>query len=153
MTSVTIPNSVETIGEGAFSSCSALTSVIIGKKVTSIGGRAFEGTGISTVFSLIEEPFAIEGKASYFRTFSEYTFMNATLYVPKGTIDKYKATEGWKDFSIIKEGIPTGVERIKAGQEGAVSYYSLGGQQLAQPRKGLVIKKTADGKSRKVMVR
>ncbi|MBO7229589.1 MAG: leucine-rich repeat domain-containing protein, partial [Bacteroidales bacterium] len=39
-TSITIPNSVTTIGVGAFSSCSILTSVTIGNSVTSIGERA-----------------------------------------------------------------------------------------------------------------
>ena len=72
--------------------------------MTSIGNGAFEGVDIPTVISLIENPFTITGKTSNSRTFSQNTFMNATLYVPKGTIDKYKATDGWKDFLFIEEG-------------------------------------------------
>ena len=41
LTSVTIPNSVTSIGGYAFSGCSGLTSVTIGNKVTSIGDSAF----------------------------------------------------------------------------------------------------------------
>ena len=59
---------------------------------------------IPTVISLIENPFTITGKTSDYRTFSQNTFNNATLYVPKGTIDKYKATDGWKDFVFMEEG-------------------------------------------------
>ena len=104
LTSVTIPNSVTSIGYQAFSRCSGLTSITIPNSVTSIGNNAFEGADIPTVVSLIENPFAITGKTSDSRTFSQNTFNNATLYVPKGTIDKYKATEGWKDFVFIEEG-------------------------------------------------
>jgi hypothetical protein len=57
---------------------------------------------------LIENPFAIRGKTSDYRTFFQNTFNNATLYVPKGTIDKYKATDGWKDFVFIEEGNGSG---------------------------------------------
>ena len=41
LTSVTIPISVTSIGEGAFQGCSGLTSVTIPNSVTSIGGSAF----------------------------------------------------------------------------------------------------------------
>ena len=34
--------------------------------------------------------------------------------MPKGTIDKYKATEGWKDFKFIEEGISNSVADIPA---------------------------------------
>ncbi|MBR7167829.1 MAG: leucine-rich repeat domain-containing protein, partial [Bacteroidales bacterium] len=50
LTSVTIPNSVTTIGSCAFSSCSGLTSVTIPNSVTSIGSSAFSGcSGLTSV--------------------------------------------------------------------------------------------------------
>ena len=50
LTSVTIPDSVTSIGEWAFSDCSGLTSVTIPDSVTSIGERAFHGcSGLTSV--------------------------------------------------------------------------------------------------------
>ena len=43
LTSVTIGDSVTSIGSSAFYGCSSLTSVTIGNSVTSIGERAFSG--------------------------------------------------------------------------------------------------------------
>ena len=88
-----------------FYGCSGLTSVTIGNSVTSIGSNAFNGcSGLTSVISLIEKPFKISGKSSSYRTFHLDVFNNVTLYVPVGTIDKYKSTEGWKDFLFIEEG-------------------------------------------------
>ncbi len=104
LTSVNIPNGVRWIYEKAFYKCTRLTSVTIPQSVESIGKQAFDGMDFPSVISLIENPDQIEGKSSDGRTFSTNTFNNATLYVPKGTIEKYKATEGWKDFLFIEEG-------------------------------------------------
>ncbi len=66
---------------------------------------------ITQVVSLIEEPFEIPKNI-----FSVNTCMNANLYVPVGTIDKYKATQGWNNFDHIVEGTPSGIETLPIGQ-------------------------------------
>ena len=73
------------------------------------------------------------------RTFSQNTFLNATLYVPKGTIDKYKATNGWKDFAYIVEGTPTGIKVIENTQKKNATVYDLNGVRLSEPKKGINI--------------
>ena len=93
-----IPDGVESIGNFAFGGCTALTSVTIPNSVNTIGEYSFDGCDIPIVASLIENPFEISSE-----TFTQNTFKNATLYVPKGTIDKYKATNGWKEFMFISD--------------------------------------------------
>ena len=148
LTSVTIPNSVTSIGYSAFYNCFGLTSVTIPNSVTSIGDEAFAGADISTVISLITNPFRIE-----YETFSKNTFNNATLYVPKGTINKYKATEGWKDFANIVEGNPTSIEDIKNKQQEPVSYFTLDGRQIDSPKSGTVVVKKQGKKIEKILIK
>ncbi len=120
LTSVMIGSCVTSIGERAFENCSRLSSITIPNSVTSIGNEAFSGWDIPIVISLIENPFEIKGKTSDYRTFSKNTFNNATLYVPTGTIDKYKETEGWKDFLFIEEGDYVGVYKLTYMVDGEV---------------------------------
>ena len=102
LTSVTIPNSVTSIGGGAFQDCTGLTSITIPNSVTSIGDYAFDGcTGLTSVISKIENPCKINDWCFYYDV-----FYNATLYVPKGTVDKYKSTDYWNKFLFMEEGEP-----------------------------------------------
>ena len=139
LTYVVIPSSVTNLESEAFWYCEGLTSVTIGNSVTNIGFGAFDGADISTVISLIDNPFTINGKTSSDRTFTNNTFNNATLYVPIGTIDRYKASEGWKDFVRIEEGNPTGINAVEKTTNNNTTIYDLNGIRQHEPKKGVNI--------------
>ena len=138
LTSISRPEGVTSIEDRAFKGCSGLSTVTIPRGVTSLGKTAFEEIDFQSVTSLIEEPFEILGEDYPDRQFSYSTYQNATLYVPKGTIEKYKATNGWKDFKNIVEMDESGIDYVEAPISDT-PYYDLNGVRLSQPRKGINI--------------
>ena len=105
--------------------------------MVSIGYSAFDGADIPTVISLIENPFKIEGNTyAEYRNFSQNTFNNATLYVPGGTIEKYKSTKGWKDFAKIEEIDVNNIGIIIPEEEHSSSMYQLNGIKVNEGNLG-----------------
>ena len=128
LTSVIIPNSVCLVGRGSFSNCSSLISVTIGsevkticeaafarcpelidiycyaEKITDIDPEEYDGDDYNGLNDgLYASPDAFEG------SYIEY----ATLHVPKGCLDAYKAVNPWKNFQSIEEIVDAKVELNK----------------------------------------
>jgi hypothetical protein len=103
LASVSLPNSITVIGDRAFYGCSGLTSVTLPNSLTSIGYIAFQGCrNLSSIISLMENPVEIKGKLLD-STFSSDVYENATLLVPTGLESLYELSLGWWDFVYIDE--------------------------------------------------
>lgn len=87
--------SVTSIGERAFE-YTGLTSVTIPESVTSIGSSAFTGCdNLQNIYMLTETPPIIDPY-----TFRDY---NVILYVPAGSKSKYMEAAYWSNFTNIQE--------------------------------------------------
>jgi hypothetical protein len=116
LTSVTIPNNVTEIGSSAFMYCSGLVEVIIPKRVTSIGKDAFYNCrGLTDVYCYAEEVPKTNNNI-----FNSSNYSKATLYVPASALEDYKATSPWSKFGTI-EAIPDAGLRGDVNGDGVVN--------------------------------
>ena len=125
ITSVVIPSTITELGKYAFQKSRDLTSVYVSWPTPISAGSAFSGVGIS----------------------------KCTLYVPQGTEQDYWLADVWGDFGNIVEYDPTGIDRVTTSTDAKeLSRYSVNGQRLSAPAKGLNIVKYSDGSVKKVVV-
>ncbi len=148
LTNFNIPSGVTSIGHGAFFCCYGLISLTIPSSVTAIGSRAFNDcSGLTSIYAYMEK--LPETGSNLFLGCDE---KKCTVYVPKGTYDDYFVSE-FGFFSHIVEFDATGIDKTTTSTDvEEVSRYSLNGQRLVGPTKGLNIVKYSDGSVKKVAV-
>ena len=148
LTSLTIPSSVTSIGNYAFEGCSGLTSLTIPSSVTSIGWSAFEGcSGLTSIYVYPEKTPKLGTDI-----FSGCDAKKCKVYVPTGTYDDYWLSE-FGYFENIEEFDATDIDNVTTASDAKeVSRYSVNGQRLSAPAKGLNIVKYSDGSVKKVVV-
>lgn len=148
LTSLSLPFGLTSIGSQAFRDCSGLTSLSLLSGLTSIGDGAFYGcSGLTSIYVYAEKMPKLGTNM-----FDGCDAKKCTVYVPKGTYDDYWLSE-FSYFENIVEFDPTGINNvITSNDTKELSRYSLNGQRLSAPTKGLNIVKYSDGSVKKVVV-
>lgn len=99
ITSLVIPDNVEIIEGFVFSICENLASVTIGKSVKSIGMDCFPWAGkVKVVNCRAEEPPVCADRALV-----SLDVNSTVIFVPEGSLSKYKESVRWGDFANIEE--------------------------------------------------
>ena len=134
ITSLTLPTGISTgVDYGPFNGCSGLTSIYVyAEKVPKIG--------INHILDI--------------NVFEGIDAKKCTLYVPMGTYSDYWLSGFGDYFENIVEFDATGIDKTTTSTDvEEVARYSVNGQRLSAPTKGLNIVKYSDGSVKKVAVR
>ena len=123
LTSITIPNSVTSLGKSCIDGCSGLTSVTIPNSVTSLGNYCFSDcSGLTEVHVNRETPPATGGKIF------EACESLQTIYVPTGASANYEF-DPWNAYKIVEEDVQSGITAVTAEGAANAPVYHLNGRQ------------------------
>ena len=150
ITSIEIPSNVTTLGDYVFQGCSGLTSLTLPAGITEIDDDSFRDcSGLTSIYVYAEKVPKI-GRNVFWGVDTK----KCTLYVPMGTYDDYWLSGFGDYFENIVEFEATGIDKTTISTDvEEVVRYSVNGQRLSAPTKGLNIVKYSDGSVKKVAVR
>ena len=149
LTSIVVPNGVEKIGEYAFYQCDKLRFLTLPASLRTLDCGKFGSYSIEVIYANMPNPMNL-----YENIFCSLNLDKCILYVPNGSLEAYKSADGWKKFKNIVEMDASGIDSVILNPDAKeVSRYSVNGQRLAVPVKGLNIVKYSDGSARKVVVK
>ena len=138
---VIIGNGVTTIGNWAFSGCSSLDFFEFGSSMQTIGTEAFSDcVNVTRIISHANTPPVCGSQALDDIQKTEFNgHPGCELYVPQGCEATYSVADQWSQFWLnMYEYDPTAIHGITTTTD-APAVFSLSGQRLAAPRKGINI--------------
>lgn len=158
LTFINLPKNLKELDNWAFENCSGLKTIFIPDKVTTIGGAVFKnctniktvtlGRSINRIFSYVFENCPnLEEVICYAETppntnnnaFVDSYIEYCTLYVPIGSVEKYKTKSPWNQFGKILEITNTSINSITTDSNVKAPIYDLNGRRIITPKKGINI--------------
>lgn len=146
---IIIPEGVTELQYQTFYCCKKLKSITIPKSLNYIGQQVFGETELDTIHCLGIEPPFIEVNAFSSNSGPEKRY--PLLIVPNGTKEAYQNAMIWKECQILEESEMTDILPINKDQDNPY-YYSINGQKMERPKKGINIIRQRDGKSKKIII-
>ena len=171
LTDVKLPSHLTVLPEFTFGYCASLQEYEVGDKVEKLGNEAFKyclGLKSITLPACLKEI----GTDAFLKTpvlrtvvvkaqvpptgavFADTTYLEGTLFVPAGTLNAYKAADGWSKFKNIQEMEPTGITNayaaevkvvavsggvnVEAATDAPVAVYAVNGTQEYAGKAGFI---------------
>ena len=148
--SIVIPEGVTELQFQSFYCCKNLKLVTLPESLTYIGQQVFGETEMDTIHCLGAVPPFIEENA--FSSNVGYEKRYPLLIVPNGSKEVYQNAMIWKECQILEESEVTAIRPTMTDQNNP-RYYSINGQRMNLPKKGISIIRRSDGTTRKEIVR
>ena len=148
MTSISIPQTVTNLDTYCFGFCTGLSSITIPSSVTNVGYACFEGcSALTSLIMLPTTPPSASDKIFY------NTPMETVYVVDEDAKTRYQAKTPWNAYEVVV--MEAGIDDLKLEKDApaVVGCYDLSGKKLSGKPRGIVVKRYADGSSRKVMVK
>ena len=148
LTSITVPSSVTSLGSSCFRNSNNVTSITIPSSVTNVGYACFEGcSALTSLIMLPTTPPSASDKIFY------NTPMETVYVVDEDAKTRYQAKTPWNAYEVVV--MEAGIDDLKLEKDApaVVGCYDLSGKKLSGKPRGIVVKRYADGSSRKVMVK
>lgn len=116
LTDLIVPESIGTIGGYTFYKCTSLESITLHKNLTTILKNAFNGcTNVKSIICQGETPPVVGANA-----LDDISRTECSLHVPNTSLDLYKSTFPWNEFSNII-GEETGIQQVTSNEDITIS--------------------------------